>query len=59
MDQQNMEKFNKTLNIVGLILSSLCIITSVAEKDTTEAFAWGIITLYNLREVISDMHNTK
>jgi len=50
-----MEKFNKTLNIVGLILSTLCIITSAAQKDTTEAFAWGIITLYNLRDL---MHNT-
>ena len=46
-----MNKFNKTLNIVGLILSSLCILTSVADNDWTEALAWGIIALYNGREL--------
>ncbi len=51
MDQQNMEKFNKIINTTSFIVSSLCVLTSVADNDWTEALAWGIITLYNLRDL--------
>jgi len=49
-----MEKFNKIINLTSFIVSSLCVLTSVADNDWTEALAWGIVTLYNLRDLMNN-----
>jgi len=46
-----MKTYTKIITWLALITSVMCVITCVAEKDTSEAFAWGIIALYNGREL--------
>lgn len=44
----------KTLNILALITSILCIATSLIQKDYTETMAWFIVTLYNFKHVFEE-----
>ena len=44
----------KILNILALITSILCIVTSMVQKDYTEIMAWIIVTLYNFNSVFKE-----
>lgn len=44
----------KTLNIIGAVNSFLCILTSIAEKDYTEAGAWFVVFMHILKDIIFD-----
>ena len=46
----------KILNILAVITSILCIVVAAAENDTTEAVAWGIVALHNIRDMIDDRY---
>jgi hypothetical protein len=43
----------KILNIVGLIFSVLCIISSYTEQDWSELMAWIVVTLYYIKDIFS------
>ena len=40
----------KQLNILATILSALCIVSSLIQRDWTEAMAWSTVTLYNSKD---------
>ena len=45
----------KVLNIIALVTSIACIVTSAIQKDWTEAAAWLIVTLYNTQNLITNL----
>jgi hypothetical protein len=45
----------KTLNVLGIISSAICVLMSIAMHDYTEAAAWGLVVLYNLRDLIYEL----
>lgn len=44
----------KLLNLLAFVTSLLCILVSVADDDWTEAFAWGIVCLYNFKDLMNN-----
>lgn len=46
----------RLLNILAAICSVLCVLSAAAESDTSEAIAWGIIALHNIRDIIDDRY---
>lgn len=44
----------KLLPIIGLISSTVLTLFFIAEKNDYAAFAWGLISLYNLKDVINE-----
>ena len=49
----------KVLAGIATVTSIACIVTSVIQKDWTEAMAWLIITLYNAQSLIHNLLNDK
>lgn len=49
----------KILNTLALIASLLCVLTSIAESDWTEAMAWFIISLYSIKDLSNNKPNDK
>jgi len=47
------------LNIIALVTSIACIVTSAIQNDLSEAVAWLIITLYNTQNLIHKLLNDK
>jgi len=47
-----MERRLKIINRIALVLSILALIGSILERDISEFMAWGIILMYNIRELI-------
>ncbi len=43
----------KTLYIVSLVCSVLCLIGSVIDKDFTESLAWTIVSLNSIKDLIN------
>jgi len=45
----------KTLNVLGVISSTMCVVISIIMHDYTEAAAWGLVVLYNLRDLMYEL----
>jgi hypothetical protein len=45
----------KTLKVLGVISSVICVVMSIVIHDYTEAAAWGLIVLYNSRDLMYEL----
>ena len=45
----------KVVNIIALVTSIACIVTSAIQKDLTEALAWLLITFYNAQNLVHNL----
>ena len=43
----------KTLTLLATIASALCIVSSLIQRDWTEAMAWSIVISYNLKDLLT------
>jgi hypothetical protein len=43
----------KTLTLLATIASALCIVSSLIQRDWTEAMAWSIVTMHSSKDFVN------
>lgn len=49
----------KIVNGLAVVTSIACIVTSIIQDDLTEALAWLVITMYNVKNFVDNLLNDK
>lgn len=47
----------KTITLLVVICSALCIIIALIQRDWSEAMAWSLITAYNTKDYLTFKNN--
>ena len=52
-----MNKLLKTVLVIALISSALSVVCPVIDQDWTEVAAWGLVSFWNLTNIIQEFNN--